>query len=363
MACHGELARAKPDPALLTRFYLIVAGGGALGSALVAFAAPRVFLDFSEFYIALAASCLLVIAGWYRERAWSLDSDQPHKLLLPLAGLLTGFLVALLSLFYSSDRTALARSRNFYGVLRVTESLDSNGPKRTLTHGRTTHGLQYVDAFKRDWPTSYYGRESGAGLAIEQRRNRQSPLRIGVIGLGVGTLATYGRSGDVIRFYEINPDVIHFARQYFTYLDESAAQVEVVLGDARIQLEQEAAAGRLGRFDMLAVDAFSSDAIPTHLLMVECAQLYRKHLQPDGLLLLHISNRSVDLSPVALGLAQQLGWPAVKIESEENDRVGTHRATWVVLGSDAESFLGTELRDPPRVWTDDFASLWPVLRF
>ena len=263
----------------------------------------------------------------------------------------------------------MAHSRNFYGILRVTQSSDSNGPLRELTHGRIRHGFQYLEGPQRNWPTSYYGPHSGAGIALRELAGR--PRRIAVIGLGTGTLAAWGHPGDTFRFYEINPDVETIARSWFSFLKDSSARTEIVAGDARVQLEREPADAP--RFDAIAVDAFSGDAIPLHLLTTECGDIYRRRLLPGGLLLLHVSNRSLNLEPVTRGLARHLGWTAALFASGPNEGTGESTSRWVLITENA-GFLRqpgvaagiSGWRDggnPVITWTDDFASLWHVLRF
>ena len=212
--------------------------------------------------------------------------------------------------------------------------------------------------------------------AAQRHRNRTAALdkpnrRIGVVGLGAGTLAAWGRPGDTFRFYEINPDVEQIARTWFSFLADSKAQTEVVLGDARVQLERELALGRSRDFDLIAVDAFSSDSIPMHLLTAECADIYRQRLAPGGVLALHISNRALNLDPVARGMARYLGWTAVQIISADDTATGESTSRWVLLTSNqdfleraglARHLSGWSNR-APIVWTDDFASLWHVLNF
>jgi spermidine synthase len=189
--------------------------------------------------------------------------------------------------------------------------------------------------------------------------------------LGAGTLAAWGRSGDVFRFYEINPDVEQIARTWFSFLADSKAQTQVVLGDARVQLERELAAGRSQDFDLIAVDAFSSDSIPMHLLTAECAEIYRRRLAPGGVLALHISNRTLELDPVARGMARYLGWNAVQIVSGDDPKTGESSSHWVLLTSNQDFLERVRLTYHPSgwtsrapiVWTDDFASLWHVLKF
>lgn len=366
--CNGELARSRPSPRYLTKFYLAIAGGGALGGAFVALIAPRIFTEFLEFPIGLGAACLLGFVGWMRTGALREWTRGNLALRIPLMALLLGGATGIAAAVVN-NQAALASARNFYGILRVIERTDQNGAFRELRHGRTRHGLQYQAAAKRDWPTTYYGPLSGVATALAwlDQPNR----RIAVIGLGAGTLAIYGRPGDSMRFYEINPDVEAFARQWFTYLADSKATTEVALGDARIELERELAAGRARDYDLIAVDAFSSDAIPFHLLTAECADVYASRLKPGGLLLLHISNRVLNLEPVARGMAAHLGWKAVLLLSGDDPETGESSSRWVLLTSNDDFLRRSGLnvlaspwtRRAPLAWTDDFVSLWHVLNF
>ncbi len=345
--CHGELARSRPDPAQLTGFYLAAAAGGATGGAAVGLGAPRVFTSYTEFPLVLAAVVVAVLAAWRRSRY------RPP--LAALAALLTAAGTAFVALTDRPSGQILAARRDFFGILRVAERDHPQGARRVLLHGRVIHGSQFLDWKKASWPTTYYGPESAAGKALDELARRPQPMRVGVVGLGVGTLAAYGRPGDVIRFYEINPNVADLAGRYFTYLKDSRAQVEIALGDARLVLERESPQ----QYDLLAVDAFSSDAIPVHLLTAECAEIYRRHLRPDGRLLFHISNQSLDLWPVTAGLASHLGWTARRVTTPGDEARGASRATWAVL-SPARS--GDSAGPATVYWTDDFSSLWPVLR-
>jgi hypothetical protein len=381
MVCHGELAVSKPHPAHLTLYYLVIATGGALGGVFVALLAPAVFTSYGEYPLGLGFCCVLTALGWYRTRAWTLYQGKPYWVIAPLAGLAMGLLAALTTWTSDADPHVLARFRNFYGVLRIQEQTDSNGPKRLLTHGRVTHGFQYLDPEKRDWPTAYFGPQSGIGLAMRDHPRRQAgseaeqALKVGVIGLGAGTIAAYVRPGDALRFYELNPQVATVAKDYFTYEKDAPGSVEVVLGDARVQLERELAEGRPQHYDVFAVDAFSSGAIPTHLLTRECAEVYRQHLKPDGLLLFHISNQSVDLVPVVRGLADALGMQAMLVETAPDESHGISRSTWMILTKNdkfrgkpevlamARSSESSTSSRTALAWTDDFASLWRVLKF
>jgi SAM-dependent methyltransferase len=365
MLCQGELVRSRPSPRYLTQFYLTVAAGGALGGLFVALVAPRVFTEFSEYPIGFGAACLLGLAGWIRRegfRAW-----KGFDVRIPLSALMLGLFTAAASLWIAGGQGSVLSRRNFYGILRVTEAADINGPKRELTHGRVDHGFQYQQAERRDWPTSYYGPHSGVAIALDALFNEApGPRRIAVVGLGTGTVATWGRPGDSIRFYEINPDVVSIANTWFSFLEDSKARIEIVPGDARIQLASELDGGASPDFDAIVVDAFSSDAIPLHLLTSECADIYRRHLKPGGILLLHITNRTLDLEPVARGIAEHLGWPAFQMVSQSNTETGESASRWVLIVANPLPFIQdgnwTALTRPPLLWTDDFASLWHVLK-
>jgi spermidine synthase len=374
MLAQGELARSRPAPRYLTLFYLTIAAGGALGGVFVTLIAPRIFTEFSEYPIGLAAVCLLGFAGWIQTGAIRQWTSQNFAVRLPLMALLIGGFTAIAATVTGGRLGAIASARNFYGILRVMARDDSsqgdpNGAYRELQHGRTRHGVQYLRADRKDWPTTYYGPHSGVAIALNALEvpNR----RIAVVGLGAGTLAAWGRPGDTFRFYEINPDVERLARVWFSYLTDSKAQTEVVLGDARVQLQQELAAGHTQDFDLIAVDAFSGDSIPMHLLTAECADVYRLRLKPGGVLALHISNRALNLDPVARGMAQHLGWTAVEVLTSDDPSTGEASSRWVLITSNQEFLeraglahqLSTGSPRAPIVWTDDFASLWNVLRF
>jgi hypothetical protein len=286
----------------------------------------------------------------------------------------------------------LETTRNFYGVLRVNHAEnfgDDKGPYNELIHGRIRHGAQYQNPPYSHQPTTYYGPPTGVGLALDYHPKRatggtsaqpagsngaaqpEGTLRIGVIGLGTGTLASYGRPGDTIRFYDINPAVARIANEYFTYVKDSKATVKIVLGDARINLERELAAGEPQKFDVLAVDAFSSDAIPMHLLTKECVELYRQHLAPGGLLCMHVSNRYLKLDGVVRGMAEVLGCECARIESSADYEEGLDTTTWLVLTNNREFLDSPQVKesivpwtedDPSSlIWTDDYGSLWQVL--
>jgi len=246
-------------------------------------------------------------------------------------------------------------------------------------NGRIEHGFQFTAKDKRFWPTSYFGLTSGVGIALRFHPRRLDPnlhhLRVGVVGLGTGTLASYGEYGDYFRFYEINPDVQNFADTYFTYRKDCPARVDVVLGDARISMERERNLHQPGQFDVLAIDAFSSDAIPVHLLTRECYHDYWYHLKKDGILALHISSRYFNLSPVIRSLVQfdsEHGSQAMLVEDAGNDMRGTDSTDWILITSNKEFTANKEVRLAISPWskndastllfTDDYSNLLRLLR-
>ena len=258
--------------------------------------------------------------------------------------------------------------RNFYGGLKVRDSGAGgsyNEAVRTLTHGTINHGEQYLSPLRRRQPTTYYGPKTGVGLAILDKQN-SGPIRVGVIGLGTGTLAAYGREGDYYRFYELNPLVERIANTEFHYLPDCKAKHDVAIGDARLSLEREAPEN----FDVLAVDAFSSDSIPVHLLTREAMQLYFRHLKPNGILAVHISNRYLDLEPVVQGEADALGKMARLVDTDDDSETGVFAASWVLVAAPApglpqsliDESTKIETTRKIRLWTDDYSNLFQILK-
>lgn len=377
MCAHGELVRIKPPARHVTAFYLAVSVGGALGGAFVSLAAPVLFDGYWEFLLGLFATAVVVLLARRRDSLTAALTTgrlralpRPLLVLAGVVGPLAGLLVGSFAMNVLFTRSALSMTRNFYGVLRLTE-VDASSPERhrlLLTHGTTVHGSQFADPALRLRPTTYYAETSGVGLAIERlRREHPEGLRIGVVGLGVGTVAAYTRSGDRLRFYEIDRDVVELAETRFHYLADArgrGAEVSVAVGDGRLALEQELAAEGSRAFDLLVVDAFSSDAIPIHLLTGECLETYRAHLAPDGLVAVHVSNRYLDLGPVVGRLARQVGRLACRIDDAGDPERDAHESSWVLLATDAGP--AWERCSPPGddapLWTDDHSSLVPILR-
>lgn len=356
MLCHGELAQLRPEPAHLTSFYLSMSLGGALGGVFVGVLAPRVFSDYFELHLGIVACYVATFAQLLAQR--QLASTRIPLLLTGLGlGVTSLALLAAVELARGADGISgktLHQSRSFYGVLRVGEVKGG----RVLTHGRIWHGMQRTDPGRTREPTLYYGAQSGIVRLLEARD--RSPARIGVAGLGVGTLALYGRAGDVFRFYEIDPAVIDVARTHFSFLRDSAATIELVPGDARISLEHEPP----NHFDVLVLDAFSSDSVPAHLLTVEAIDGFLRHVVSDGVLAYHVSNRYLDLAPVLAGNARELGLAFVLVTTPPDYARLLSASTWVFMSRDARRLARWPKTDVPHpvVWTDTRSSLIDVLR-
>ncbi|HEY3075966.1 MAG TPA: fused MFS/spermidine synthase, partial [Burkholderiales bacterium] len=323
--CHGELYRTRPAPRHLTAFYLTISAGGALGGLLVAVVAPLVFTGYFELGAGLAALAVLAVLRF-------VNIGRVAYVLSLLVLLGVGACATYDGFRHQKDVRVAKRS--FYGVLRVKEygvPGDASHLRR-LVHGTIMHGEQYLSDANRRMLTTYYTETSGIGAAIHSKEDH--PLRVGVIGLGTGTIAAYGRAGDSYRFYDIDANVIQIAHNEFSFLGDSPARTETALGDARLTLEREPPQG----FDVLAVDAFSSDAIPVHLITREALQAYLRHMKPDGIIAFHVSNRFLDLIPVVARLAAELKLHAVLIsdDPEDEDKTIRSRSDWVLVSRDPQ---------------------------
>lgn len=435
MVCHGELYRLKPPPRHLTAYFLYISLGGALGGFFVAIVAPAIFKDYRELQLGLwvLTYALGVLCFRHRSREiavaagvgallttlalpaiGSLFDDSPglkeefvlffrDRAYYILGGLLLfagcvfdfrrrtlgaewvprmgGFVMALCVGFGAifvmqwnerSSTVTLSATRNFYGTLKVFDYYpdDPEDNYHLLLHGATTHGIQFTKPEKAMMATSYYAETSGVGRALLSLP--ETPRRIGLVGLGTGSLATYGRAGDYLRIYEINPAVEELARAQFKYLSYCQAKTDVVMGDARLMMEHELAENRPQAFDLLALDAFSSDAIPVHLLTREAFEIYLKQLTPNGVLAIHISNRYLDLQPVVEKLAAHFGLHVATISDDNEPDWWIYATTWMIVTRNKD-FLDSErikeVAEAPEtgrkgspLWTDDYASLYSIMK-
>jgi hypothetical protein len=360
MYCHGELARSRPETSRLTHFYLAVSAGGVAGGALVALGAPALLSGYFEVEIGLVLLAVAVL--WQargRGRVWL------------VASVLAVVATAATAVYRVHDalNEVTAISRNFYGVLRIRE-YGRDQPQqleRELIHGRVMHGQQFLAPQRRHQPTSYYTEASGIGRLLGALDDRR--LEVGVVGLGAGTLAAYGKPGDHYRFYEIDEAVVAAAYRYFSFIADSAATVEVRVGDGRLALQDESQR----RYDVLVVDAFAGDSIPVHLLTREAAMLYRERIKPGGVIALHVSNSHLALAPVVGRIAADLALQVAFIADPgvEGDP-STAASDWVLLAEDRsvldlplirEASMPLPQRDGARTWTDDYSNILQVLSF
>ncbi len=358
MFCHGELARLRPGARHLTLFYLVVSLGGVVGGILVGIVAPVTLPGYLELEIALVIVAHIALA---------LNLARPW----PVVGMFVFVSVftmgALVYRVHAFMEDTVHIERNYYGVLRVKEVAakddDPSTRYRSLVHGAILHGEQWMDPKYRRSATTYYKPDSGIGKTILAHEGQA--IRVGVIGLGTGTLAAYGDDDDVYRFYDINPAVERVARKYFTYLSDSPAKIEVVLGDARLKLESEAPQ----QFDVLAVDAFSGDSIPVHLITEEAVGSFLRHMKPSGVIAYHVSNRFLDLKPVLLAIAAKHGLEYAFIDQRDVD--GGTTSDWVLLARDKKIILrpemvaSTEAVAPEpgwRLWTDSYNNIVQVFK-
>ncbi|MFN7645335.1 MAG: spermidine synthase [Burkholderiales bacterium] len=360
MVCHGELVRRKPPVRHLTLFYLMLSIGGALGGTLVGLVAPSIFNAYYELPIGLVMCATLVVIVLWKETgfAWRV------VLLLLLA--LYAWRMAAISFSYVDGYRAVVR--NFYSQTRVEEVDDPQfGKRRLMLHGRINHGEQYLDEKLRRVPTAYFCDRSGIGRVFRSLP-QDRPRKLGVLGLGIGTLAVFGREGDEMRIYEINDQVLDLARSEFTYLSDSAAKIVPILGDGRLMLEREPDQ----QFDVLAMDAFSGDSVPTHLVTVEAMRVYLRHMRPDGYIVFNITNHYLDLRPVMAAAAAALGKVALAYEvtSVEDNEVCRKSHFALIIDPSQLQNLPELLKDFKRLeprpgfkpWTDNFSNLIGILK-
>ncbi|MXW72252.1 MAG: ferrichrome ABC transporter permease [Acidobacteria bacterium] len=366
---HGEIVRRKPAPTRLTGFYLSMTAGGALGGLFASIGSPLLFPNVWEYPLALVLAVVVAfaVATPPRDAFRSLARKA-----IPAATL--GVAIAISAL---EHRRPLTATRNFFGVVRVMEAYPGTPDwRRDMWHGGIAHGSQWFAPGRRREPTLYYYEGTGIEAVLNRHPNRRlvRPLRVAVVGLGTGSIVVHGRRGDLFRFYELDPQVVQAAREYFTFLDDAPAEVEVVLGDGRLSLLREAGAGE-AEFDVIVLDAFAGDAIPVHLLTAEAFDLYQSRLAPGGTIAVHISNRHVDLAPVIRAQGLRLDLLSLLTVSDPDPDLFHYTATWVVLSLNtdlitdpsllgrAEPWTGEAAEPADRfLWTDDHSNLLDVLR-
>lgn len=373
MVCHGELARLKPGTSHLTEYYLLMSAGGALGGLTVSLIAPNIFTTFLEWSLALLVGFALVT--WVAYRGWSRHLGGNGRL---TAGFVFG-LCGLSGLFWMqrwefSFGSALERTRNFYGTLRVsertTDAEDTNGKEekfRSLYCSGTEHGRQFLSPELKREPLTYYGHKTAVGQLLLGLKDKPN-VKVGAVGMGTATLATYGESGHSYVFYEINPDVVRMAEHWFTYIKDfkdRGGNYSYVLGDARLSLANETVSQQ---FDVLALDAFSGDSVPAHLLTKEAFEIYTRHLKAKGVIAVHITNKHLNLAPVLDRLATEFGYLTTRIWVKSDLR-GHYEPDYILMTKDAEFIKAHPPQPPPyahhiedvKLWTDHDHNLFKLL--
>lgn len=360
MFFHGELAALKPAPRHLTGYYLMISLGGAVGGLLVGFVAPKLFNTYYEFGLGLFFTSLL--AAYVARRT---------MVIVPVLALVAAGFTAwhVHSYINMLSRDTRVMTRNFYGTLRVKDFGDETSLEgtRRLMHGVIMHGEQFLAPARRMEPTTYYGPTSGVGRIINIKRDGAKAIRVGVVGLGAGTIAAYGRKGDVYRFYEINPQVIELAKTEFSFLGSSKAKIETLLGDARLTLEGEPAQG----YDVLAIDAFSSDSIPTHLMTYQAMGVYLKNMKADGVIAFHVTNRFLHLAPVVKRIADEHGLHTALVTDDPDSGSDLANTDWVLVSRSKAVLENPRIKESVktigeipglRLWTDSFNNLFKILK-
>ena len=379
MVCHGELVKLKPATERLTLFYLNMSFGGFLGSVFVAFVAQKIFSQFYEFPIALFAVYVLFSLCLFltRSKAKEKTSKTSSSYLLNGASIVSlmslMFFFNYLNTLFTNGTVAnstVASSRNFYGILTI-KDVEVNGKvERRLIDGSTSHGTQSQSAEREHIPMSYYRADTGVALALDHLFPMMN-IKVGLIGLGAGTLAAYSRAGDQYTFYELNPAVETMAWRYFSYLEDSKGDIDIILGDGRVSLTNELTSGKTNDYQVLVLDAFSGDSVPTHLLTIEAFELYFKHLEENGILAIHVSNSHLDLTSLTRGLASSLNKSSIYVQTEA-DKDEVNQTQWVLITNNSSFLNNARVKnltspwpnsmDKNIVWTDDYSNLLSVLK-
>lgn len=370
MGCHAELYANRPTTHQLTKYYLLIALGGALGGAFTGLLAPKLFSGYWEFHLGIASTVLIMAGcGLNRLRAILLSDARARNVSLPGFILSALFVIVLLVLHRQTLQSEVVdRRRDFYGVASVVD--DSVHNRRMMIHGNTQHGVQPLDGSMSPKATMYFGDDTGIAKVIQWcHQQRSSQLHLGVIGLGTGSILVHVRPGDSVEYYEISSVVESQARKFFSYIANHDS-TSITMGDGRLLLERQFKESGSRHFDLLVVDAFSGDALPRHLLTLQALQLYQQHVKPTAPIAFHITNRYLDLAPIIAAAADQLGMIPVLIESPREDESVINSPTalrWMILfdrDSKLPDWVSNKYAKTPTVvpWTDDFGSLWSVLR-
>lgn len=369
-AVHSELYDLKPEPNQLTSYYLLIALGGAIGGFLVAIIAPLVFNNYWELFLISPAACLTIFFINRKSKSITLAKSK-HKMLYYFAfsTFIFIFIIGLYKFYNESNTNTLISSRNFYGTSNVKIQRyyfnDEARLRKTLYNGNIIHGIQMIDK-NEDMPVSYYSPISAIGKTIEILQKKEN-INIAIIGLGAGTISAYGRATDSIVYYEINPDIKTIAEKYFSYISKSPAKHDIIIGDARLSLTKE----NYKKFDLIVLDAFSSDAIPTHLLTNEAMEIYKKHLTDDGVIAFHISNRHLELAPAIINLADYAELPLLQIKTPD-EKPFSFLANWILVTNNTAILDDPDLQvihqksmfdmEKIKPWTDDYINILAVIK-
>ena len=367
MFCHGELAALRPSAQYITQFYLCLSIGGAAGGLMVGLVAPVVFNSFVELPLALI-SCGLLASYVLWKAPTAGTSSQRNSSLILLSLVLTAAMGWLLWKESISSEETLLQHRDFYGTLRVSESDNKMAPDsyRDLYHGVISHGWEHTNESLRSKPVSYFGPGTGIARTITYYQQEEPSIRVGIIGLGIGILTSYGRENDSFRIYELVPAVIDIAKKYFWYLSGSKSKIDYFVGDGRLSLEREPS----NQFHMLSVDAFSSDSIPMHLITVEALRGYKRQIREDGAIVYNVTNRLINLAPMVKLIAEQEGMQAILIANRPSEQ-DLYRTDFVVVTNNqkliaslktAQDYTVIETNPKLKVWTDSYNNLFDVLR-
>ncbi|MGD9593106.1 MAG: fused MFS/spermidine synthase, partial [Candidatus Berkiella sp.] len=371
MFCHGELVNAKPPSENLTLFYLMIALGGVLGGVFSNIIALLLFVNWWDLFLPLVIVNVLIVL-YFAKTYLKTRSKWDLGLNLISIIILIGATLSISMSIFNPAKQIVAKYRNPYGMISVYDDIGQNKTFsfRAIMHGMVIHGLQFLDVKKENLPTTYYGKTAGVGIAFEYLRAKRHPLKVGIIGLGCGTIAAYGEKGDSFTFYEIDMDMAKLAMKKFSFLPTSKATIRVILGDARLRLQNNIPKADEQKYDLLILDAFNGDSIPSHLLTIEAMTVYQQHLAKEGIIAVHTSNTYIDLLPVTKALAQQIGCQHDWIVGLNDPNNGLFYSTWALITCDPNfaSWLKrhqVKVQDTqkvsPRLWTDDFNSILPLL--
>lgn len=365
MICHGQLKNLRPNNQQAPIFYLAMSAGGLLGGIMVNLAAPIVFNALWEFYLAIVFLLLYLL---FCNKTRSNFYLRAFDAVLITCTIMFGYYI-----YHSEWGTSYDyKHRNFYGIVKIYNQVTPDDKKyKIFKHGLTIHGVQVISPQVKNVPNTYFHRDSGLGLMMQYMRKREPAMRVGVAGLGVGTIAAWGRKSDQFTFYEIDQDIVTMANDYFSYLSDSLGEMVIKHGDARLLLQQELNEKREPAYDVLILDAFSGDAPPFHLLTKEALELYLARLQPNGAIAYHISSRYFNFSPIIHAIAKAKGLNVMVLHVPGESKHSNSTSQWAIITRDQDCLdwmmankaeKATVLtRTTSMLWTDEYNTLLPFI--